>query len=133
MGILGVIIGILAIVCAFIATLLFGTAGGVAAGVLGAAAIVLGFVKRRKDGKGGIASVIIGVLAVIMAFALTGIWSNAFRALHEKALGDKPDGLWAQATENTSSGLMGIINNLPTDEAGINELIEEMNELNKMD
>ena len=44
----------------------------------------------------------------------------------------KPDGLWAQVTENNNGGLMGIINNLPKDEASLNALVEEMNELNNM-
>ena len=44
----------------------------------------------------------------------------------------KPDGLWAQASEDASGGLMGIINKLPQDEASLNALMEEMNELNKL-
>ena len=54
MGIGGVILGIVAIGCAFLAAFLFGTTGGIIAGVLGAAAVVLGFLKRKKDKKGGV-------------------------------------------------------------------------------
>ena len=131
MGILAVVLGILAIVCAFFATFLFGTTGAIVAAVLAVAAVVLAFLKRKKDGKGGIAAIVIAVLAVILAFSLSSVWSRTFTELHKKALEVKPDGLWAQVSEKTYGGLMGLISGLPTDEASMNTLIEEMNELNK--
>ena len=132
MGILAVILGILAVVCAIIATFLFGTGGGVVAGLLAVGAIVLGVLKRRKDKKGGIAAIVIGVLAIIMAFGLTNVWSGVFSELHNKAVEYKPDGLWAQVSENTNGGMIGIISKLPTDEGSMNALIDEMNELIKL-
>lgn len=132
MGILGVILGIAAVVCALLGTFLFGTTGAIIAAVLAAAAIVLAFLKRKKDGKGGIVGIVIGVLAVILAFSMSSTWSNAFKELHKKAVEYKPDGLWAQVSEDTNNGLMGIIKNLPTDEATMNALVDEMNELNKL-
>ena len=132
MGILAVVLGLLAIVCSFLATVLFGTTGGIITAVLAAAAIVLGILKRKKDKKGGIPAIVIGILAVILAFSMTSMWSNAFKELHQKAVEYKPDGLWAQVSENTDGGLMGIISQLPTDEASLNAFVEEMNELNKL-
>ena len=132
MSILAVILGILAVACAFFATALFGTTGGIIAGVLAVVAIVLGILKRKKEGKGGIPAIVIGALAVILAFSMTSMWSNAFKELHQKAVELKPDGLWAQASENTNGGLMGIISQLPTDEASLNAFVKEMNELNKL-
>ena len=132
MGILAVILGLLAVACSFLVTALFGTTGGIIAGVLAAVAIILGILKRKKDGKGGIPAIVIGALAVILAFSMTSMWSNAFKELHQKAVELKPDGLWAQASENTNGGLMGIISQLPTDEASLNAFVEEMNELNKL-
>lgn len=132
MGIFAVILGILAIVGAFFITALFGTTGGIIAGVIGAIAIILGVLKRKKDGKGGIAGIVVGVLAIIMAFSMTGMWNNGFKELHRKAVEYKPDGLWAQASEDTNGGIMGIINKLPTDQASLDELMKEMDELNKM-
>jgi len=132
MGILGVILGILAVVCAVLATFLFGAEGGIVTAVLAVAAIALGILKRRKDRKGGIAAIVIAVLAVIMAFGLTNTWSNVFKQLRDKAVEYKPDGLWAQASEEVNHGLMGIIGKLPKDEASLNALMEEMNELNKL-
>lgn len=132
MGILGVILGILAALCAVMATFMYGIAGGIAAGVLGAAAIALGILKRRKEGKGGLPSIVIGAIAIILAISMTGAWSNVFRELHLKAVELKPDGLWAQISEDTSGGFAGLIKNMPQDEASMNALMEEMNELNKL-
>ena len=132
MGILGVILGIAAVVCALLGTFLFGTTGAIIAAVLAAAAIVLALLKRKKDGKGGIAAIAIAVVAVILAFSMSSTWSNAFKELHKKAVEYKPDGLWAQVSEDTNNGLMGIIKNLPTDEATMNALVDEMNKLNKL-
>ena len=132
MGIIGVILAILAVVCAAVATLLFGTGGGILAAVLAVVAIILGILKKKKDGKGGVAAIVIGVLAVLMAFGLTGFWSKSFSEIHQKAIEYKPDGIWAQVSEETNGGLVGILKNLPTDENSINALVEEMNELTKL-
>ena len=132
MGILGVILGILAVVCAGLATFLFGTTGCIITVVLAAVAILLGILKRRNDKKGGIAAIVIAVLAIIIAFGLTNTWSNMFKELHNKAVETMPDGLWAKASDDINGGLMGVIRKIPTDEASLNALVEEMNELNKL-
>ena len=130
MGIIAVILGILAVACAALATFLFGTTGGIVAGVIGGCALLLAVFRRIKTGKGGKAVMVISALAIYMAFSLTSTWSAAFTNLHNKALEYRPDGLWAQVTENTDGGLMGIMGNLPNDEATLNALVEEMNDLN---
>lgn len=132
MGILGGVVALLAVMAALLATALYGLEGGIVAAVLAVLAIVFGILKRRKDKKGGIAAIIIAVLAIILSFAMTNFWSNAYKVVHDKAVEFKPDGLWAKASEETNHGLMGIINKLPTDEASLNALMEEMNELNKL-
>ena len=132
MGILAVILAILAVLCALLATFLFGSSGAIVAAILAVAAIALAVFKRIKTKKGGIAGIVIGVLAIILAFTMNSTWSAAFKSMHEKALELKTEGLWAQASEDTSNGLMGIINKLPQDEASMNALIEELNELNKI-
>lgn len=132
MGILSVILAILAVVCAFLATMLFGTTGGVITLIVAAVAIALALFKRVKTKKGGIAGIAISVLAVVLAFSMTSAWSNMYKELHNKAVELKPDGLWAQASVDTNNGLMGIIKNLPQDEASLNALVEEMSELSKL-
>ncbi len=132
MGVLAVILSLLAVACAVIATMLFGTTGGIVAGVLAVVAIALGIYKRVKDKKGGIAAVVIGVIAVILAVSMTNVTTTMFKTLHEKAVEYKPEGLWAQVSGNTTGGFMGIVKNLPQDEATLNALVDEMNELNKI-
>ena len=131
MGVLAIVLGILAIVCALIATFLLGTTGVIIAAVLAVAAVALAFLKRKNDGKGGIAAIVIAVLEVILALSLSSVWSRTFTELHKKALEVKPDGLWAQVSEKTDGGLMGLISDMPKDEAFMNKLVEEINELNK--
>ncbi|MBQ9257910.1 MAG: hypothetical protein IJ181_12460 [Acidaminococcaceae bacterium] len=112
--------------------MLFGTTGAIIAAVVALVAIALGVFKRVSTKKGGIAAIVIGVLAIVMAFSMNGTWSNAFKLLHEKAVEYMPNGLWAQVSEDTNNGLMGIIKKLPNDEATLNALVEEMNDLNKI-
>ena len=131
MGIFAVVLGILAVLCALLATFLFGSTGTVIALILAVIAVALAVFKRVKTKKGGIPGIIIGVLSIILAFSMSNTWSSAFKSVREKALEVKPDGLWAQASEDTSNGLLGIISKLPKDDASINALIEEMNDLNK--
>ena len=132
MGILAVILAILAVLCALMATMLFGTTGGVITAVLAVVAIALAVCNRIKTKKGGIPAIVISVLAVILAIAMTNTTSAMFKSLHEKAVEFKPEGLWAQVSEDYNSGMMGLIKNLPTDEASLNALLEEMNELDKL-
>ena len=61
----------------------------------------------------GIAAIVISVLAVILAIAMTNTTATIFKTLHEKAVEYKPDGLWAQVSENYNSGLMGLIKTCP--------------------
>ena len=132
MGILAVILAIVAVLCALMATLLFGTTGGIITAVVAVVAIALAVFKRIKTKKGGISAIVISVIAVILAIAMTNATATMFKTLHEKAVEFKPDGLWAQVSENYNSGMMGIIKNLPKDEASMNALVDEMNELNKI-
>ncbi len=132
MGVAGIIIGVLALICVLVATFLLGSTGAIITAVLAAVAIVLAILKRTKDKRGGIPAIIIGVLAIVLAFSMSNAWSRAFSDLHQKALTYKPDGLWAQVSEDTNGGFLGIISKFPRDEAGMNSLVEEMNELNKL-
>ncbi len=132
MGVAAGILGIVAAALGFFATFLFGTVGGIVAGVFAVLAIVLGILKKKKEGKGGIAGTVIGAVALVLTISLTAFWSGAFKEMHKKAVQYKPDGLWAKVTEKTDGGMMGIIKQLPTDEASINALLQEMEELNKL-
>ena len=132
MGILSVILAIVAVAIALLGPLLLGVTGGTIAAILAIVAIALAVFKRIKSKKGGIAGIVIGAIAVILSFSMTKVTSTMFTELHNKAIQYKPDGLWAQVSEDTNHGMMGIINNLPTDDATLNALVDEMNELNKV-
>ena len=132
MGILAVLLGLVAIVCALFGTFLFGTAGAIIAGVLAILAIVLAVVKRSTSGKGGIFAIVVSVLAVILAISMNGFVSEMFRNMHEKAVELKPDGLWAQVSVDTNGGLFGVAKSFAQDEATMNQFIQEMNELSQM-
>ena len=132
MGILAVILAIIAVLSGFLATLLFGTTGFIITLVLAAAAIALAIVKRVKAGKGGIPAIVIAVLAILIGFGLSNLWSSIFHTLHDRAVENMPDSLWAQVSEDYSHGMMGIVANVPTDEASINKLVDEMSQLAKL-
>ena len=95
-------------------------------------AISLGILKRRKEQKSGIAAIANAVMPVIMALGLNSLWSNVLKEVHNKAVECTPDGLWAQASAGTNSGLVSIIKKLPRDEASVKALVEELNELDKL-
>lgn len=132
MGVFAVIVALLAVMCGLFGTLFFGTTGLIITGVLAGLAILLGILKRNKTQKGGIAGIVIAALALIMAFSMNNVWSSMFKDMHSKALQYKPDGLWAKVSEKTDGGIFGLISNMPSDEATMNALVEEMNELNKL-
>ena len=132
MGVFAVILSILAVLCAVLAPFLFGTTGAIIAAAVAVVAVILAFLKRRKDGKGGIVAMVIAVLAVVIGFSMTSMVSDMFKTLHTKAVELMPDGLWASVSEDTEHGFMGLLKNMPTDEATLNKLVDEMNELNKM-
>ena len=131
MGVVGVIIGIVGILCALMSTFLYGYIGCIVSVVIAIAAIVLGILKRKNAKKGGIAAIVTGAVALLLAIVMTSAWSSVFTKLHEAAMTYKPDGLWAKISEDTSKGLMGMIKDLPTDEASLQAYVDEMNELNK--
>ena len=132
MGIFGVILGIIAILSGLLATFIFGTTGLIITLVLAAAAIALGIIKRVRTKKGGIPAIVIGVLALLIGFGANNFWGTMFQSLHDRAVEYMPDSLWAEVSEDYTHGVMGIVSNLPTDEASLNKIIDEMNQLTKL-
>lgn len=132
MGIFAIILGIVAVLCALFATFLFGTTGIFITLGLAVIAIVLAILKRKRDGKGGIPGIVISVLAIILAICMANVWHTGFQELHKKAVELMPESFWAQVTTETNSGMMGLFQQMPKDEASLQKMIDEMNELNKM-
>ena len=121
MGVLSVVLAILALLVSFFGVVLYGNIAGYIAIALAVVAGVLGFMKRKKDGKGGIPAIVIGVLAIILAFSLIGTTETLVKQLKDeiiKSTGDK-----YQMTQKyvdkakTDNGFMGFITSMLADVA----------------
>ena len=132
MGVFGVILGIIAILSGLLATFVFGTTGFIITLVLAAAAIALGIIKRVTAKNGGIPAIVIGVIAILIGFGANSFWGTMFQSIHDRAVEYMPDSMWAEVSEDYTHGIMGIAANMPTDEASIKKVIDEMNELAKL-
>ena len=127
---LGIFLGLLGIV---IALLLSFVTGAVATGVavlLGLIAILMG-VKARRGGK-GIGAIITGGIAIALAVLMLVTTIGTFTAMREKAASSGVAPLFAKYVDKPYLGLVGIIISLPQDEATLQELIDEMNQLNEL-
>ena len=92
MGVASVILAILAVICGFLGPVLFGTTGVIVACVLGVIAGVLGFLKRKKEGKGGVAGIVIAVIGIIIAVVMispTREMVTTLKSEMQKNAGDK--------------------------------------------
>ena len=134
MGILGVILGLIGLAIALLATMLFGIIGGGIAIVLAALAIVLGIFARKKR-KGGLSAIVIGVIAAVLAVYMTIATINTFKSLRDKAQEHKDIAPHiASYCEKPEYGIMGIIWSLPqdADEATADMISKEIEALNNL-
>jgi Flp pilus assembly protein protease CpaA len=128
--VLGILLALLGIGIALLFTFLTGVIGGGIALLLGVLAVVLG-VKARKGGK-GIGAIVLGVIAIVLALLMTFSSIATFSAMRSEAEKAKPGSLIAKYTDKPYLGVVGILMNLPTDEASVEELMNEINELQAM-
>ena len=125
--VLAVVLGILGILIALFATLLAGVVGGAIAGILGLAAVLIGFFGKKNGGK-GIGGIIAGALAIILAVTMTVSSISTFKTLKEKAAEYAEEApLVVKCLDNPSLGMIGMIANLPKDEGTQQELIDQFN------
>ena len=128
--VLGVVLGILGILCALFLCMLGGIIGGAIALIFGVLAVLLGL-SARKNGGRGIAAVIAGALAIILAVVMTVSTVSLFTQMKEevsKYADEAP--LVVKCLDNPSLGFVGMIMKLPNDEGTANELIEQFNLIN---
>ncbi len=128
--VLGIFLGLLGII---IALLLSFVTGAVATGVavlLGLIAILLG-VKARRGGK-GISAIITGGIAIVLAVLMLVTTIGTFNVMRDKAASSGVAPLLAKYIDKPYLGLVGVIISLPQDEATLQELIDEMNQLNEL-
>ena len=141
MGVCGVILGILGLIAALVATLCFGWIGGVIAILLGALALILGLLKRKKTGNGGIGAVILGALAIVVTAAVIPATHSTMVTLKTNLLKeiDKQESKYAVVTKyvgeaDTNVGFIGFITSMAAkvteeDKAPFEEEIKDLSKL----
>ena len=141
MGVCGVILGILGLIAALVATLCFGWIGGAVAILLGAIALALGLLKRKKSGNGGIGAVILGAIAIVVAAAIIPATHSTMMTLKTNLLKeiDKQESKYATVAKyvgdaDTNVGFIGFITSMAgkvteEDRAAFEEEIKDLSKL----
>lgn len=125
--VLGIVLGIFGVLIALFLTFLTGAIGGCVALLLGVLAFALGLSAKKKGGM-GVGAMIFGVIAVVMAIVMTVSSIGIFTTIRNEAEKTKPGSLIAKSASNPYLGVVGLIINMPKDEASIEELMNEINE-----
>ena len=126
--VLGIVLGFLGIAAAILLTFATGVIGGGIALLLGLIGMILGISAKKKGGK-GVGAIVVGVICVIMAVVLTFTTVAGMAGLRDKARELKPDSIFAKYAENPYMGAIGIFLNMPQDEASMEALQQELQEL----
>ena len=126
--ILAAVLGILGIAAALLLCFFTGMIGGVIAGVLGLAALLIGIVGKKNGGK-GVGGIITGVLAILLAVILTVTSIATFRELQIKAEESGTAPLVAKYFDDPTLGLIGAAMKIPQDEGTLQELTDQFNSL----
>ncbi|MBR6119397.1 MAG: hypothetical protein IKQ04_03650 [Oscillospiraceae bacterium] len=129
--VLGVVLGFLGIAAAILLTFATGVIGGGIAVLLGVIGLILGIKTRKKGGK-GMGAIVVGVLCVIIAVILTFTTIAGMAGLRDKAKELKPDSIFAKYAESPYLGAIGIILNMPQDEASMEALQQELQQLQEL-
>ena len=125
--VLGVILGILGILAAVTLTFFTGVIGCGIAVLLGLIALILG-IKARRAGR-GVGAIIAGLLALLVAAGAMTATLGIFRTMRDKAAEAKTAPLVEEYAAKPYLGLLGILINLPEDEAGATEFLEQLKSL----
>jgi len=124
--VLGVVLGILGIIAALLLFFFVGVVGGVIAGLLGLAAVLIGL-SARKHGK-GTGAIVTGILAIILAVFLSVQSVNIFTSIRDEAAQYADEApLVVKCLDKPYLGLVGMIINLPKDEGTAQELVDQLN------
>lgn len=126
--VLGLVLGILGILIGLFLCLVAGIVTGAVAFLLGVLAIILG-IGAKKNQNGGVGAIIVGVLAIVVSIASTLFITGTFQMLREKAVETQTAPLVEKYLDKPYLGIMGVAMNMPKDEAGIQELVDQLNKL----
>ena len=127
--VLGLVLGILGILCALFLAFLTGVIGGGIALVLGLAALLLG-IFASKSGSRGVGAIVTGAIAIFLAVIITIVSVSTFSTLQSKAAESGNTPLMAKYLGRPELGFIGLLMSIPSDEGSANELVEELNYLN---
>ena len=130
MRVLGIILGILGLLAAIPMSFLAGVIGGGICVLIGLIALILGIVSTKKNGK-GVGSIVLGVLVIILSVIMTSASVKVLQSLKDAAQNTEGAELVAECLQDPKLGLFGAIRNMPADEAGLQQLLDEMKALSE--
>ncbi len=126
----GIILGILGILLGLMLPLLFGLIGGGIGLLLGVGALLLGIFAANSGKK--TAAIILGALAILISIFLCLASVGIMKQLKIKAEESGVAPTFSQYATNPYMGLFGILSGMPQDEANMNKIMDEFNQLNKL-
>lgn len=126
----GIVLGILGILFGLTLPLLCGLIGGGIGLLLGVGAILLGVFAANSGKK--TAAIILGGLAILISIFLCLTSVNLMKELKVKAEESGVAPIFSKYATNPYMGLFGILSGMPQDEASINQIMEEFDQLNKL-
>ena len=120
MNAFGIVLGVLALIAAFIAPLMGGWIGGAATIVLAVGALVLGVLSRKKsENKKGMGGIVLGVIAAVLAVVMIVSTSSMMKTMKDKLLDelDKQGSKFPTVAKyaeqaDTDTGFIGFINSM---------------------
>ncbi len=130
--VLALVLGIIGIVAALPICMLGCIIGGAIAGAFGLAALLIG-ISSRKYGK-GMGGIVTGVIAILLAVTLTSAFVNVYRDLQKKAEeASDVAPLMSKYLNKPELGFVGLLLNIPKDEASLDALSKELDALRKLE
>ncbi len=123
----GLILGLLGIAAALLLVIMTGVIGAAIAGVLGLIALILG-IGARKGGK-GMGAIVTGILAILLALGICAGTTKLMTLLRDEAVKTGKAPLVEKFMEKPYLGFLGMVINLPTEEADIDELVDQLKAL----
>ena len=125
--VVGLILGLLGIAAALLLVMLTGVIGAAIAGALGLIALILG-IGARKTGK-GLGAIITGVLAILLAVGLFAGTTKMMTMLKDEAVKTGKAPMVEKFMDKPYLGFLGMIMNMPTNEADVDELVRQIKSL----
>ncbi len=128
--VLGIVLGILGILIGIVTPLVFGLIGGGIGLLLGIGAVLLGIFASASGKR--TAAIILGALAILASIIMSVTSVNIMKELRVKAQESGIAPTIAEFCTNPYMGLIGVVTSMPQDEASLNKVMDEFNQLNNL-